>query len=188
MVASLAKPQVTVIKLTVLSHHGTTPPSISDDSRLPAPGSSVPFEPKIRDQSWAPHRRHNMTDPGLYDHRLRDVRASTWTSVVVEDRVFASIISSYLTWDHPPWRLFDEDMFINDLVAGRATHCSRLLVNAILAYGCVSRMPRRCSRQALPDTHHSIIMPLSSRPQKLSGPFSSSKRSSYGISKRAQSR
>lgn len=43
-----------------------------------------------------------------------------------------------MTWDHPPWRLFDEDMFIDDLVAGRATHCSKLLVNAILAYGCVS--------------------------------------------------
>ena len=129
---------MTVLELTVLRHHGTTPPSISDDSRLPVPGPSAPLEPNVSDQSWAPHRRHNTTDPGLYDHRLAGVRASTWTSVVVEDRVFARIISTYLIWDHPPWKLFDEDMFIDDLVAGRATHCSRLLVNAILAYGCVS--------------------------------------------------
>lgn len=58
--------------------------------------------------------------------------------MVIENGLFARIISTYLTWDHPPWRLFDEDLFVDDLVAGRANHCSTLLVNAILAYGCVS--------------------------------------------------
>jgi len=56
--------------------------------------------------------------------------------VVVHDDFFARIISTYLTWDHPPWKLFDEGLFIDDLVDGRGENCSKLLVNAILAYGC----------------------------------------------------
>lgn len=109
------------------------------DSSVPLPSPSGPLRPEIDDHVWSPRRRqHNSPQRPLYDNRLQYVKASSWTSVVVEDRLFSRILSSFFTWDHPLWRLFDEDLFFSELVAGRSNLCSKLLVNAILAYGCVS--------------------------------------------------
>jgi len=108
----------------------------SSDVGKPVAGMSLPFTPGASRSSWNPHRQTETVNEPLYDPRLSHVQASTWTSVVVDDDLFANIISTFLVWDHPSWRLFDETLFINDLVAGRTQHCSKLLVNAILAYGC----------------------------------------------------
>lgn len=82
-------------------------------------------------------------NPGLFlnndgiDPRLQRVKASMWTSVVIDDGLFAKIITSFIAWDHLPLRLFDEDLFLNDMAAGCSDFCSKLLVNAALALGCV---------------------------------------------------
>lgn len=129
--------------LTALSHRHRNRPRYRNDT-LQAEGE-VCNPPGPQDRPWSPRSRYgSVAEQQLYDKRLHNVRASQWTSVIIEDSLFAKIITTYLTWDHPPCRLFDEDMFIRDLVEGNATYCSRLLVNAILAYGCVGFFPH-CS-------------------------------------------
>ncbi|KAG9664673.1 hypothetical protein KCV03_g9970, partial [Aureobasidium melanogenum] len=70
------------------------------------------------------------------DPRLHRVNASLWTSVKVDDELFAKIVASFISWNHLPIRFFDEDIFLDDLVAGGTDFCSKLLVNAVLAIGC----------------------------------------------------
>lgn len=76
--------------------------------------------------------------PFLCDERLRDLKISYWTDVSVTDDYAARVISLYLVTDHPLLGVFDPHLFISDLVGQRQTYCSRLLVNALMYWGCVS--------------------------------------------------
>lgn len=78
---------------------------------------------------------------GLVDERLRHLDINNWSSVAVSSTLAANAISLYLTNEHPIEGFFDADLFLDDLIAGRTTYCSRLLVNAILACACVSAPP-----------------------------------------------
>lgn len=81
----------------------------------------------------------------LYDCRLCDVDASYWTRVKVSNRAVANLISVYLSWCHPTTRLFDQNLFLEDLVAYRHDFCSSVLVNALLAHACVGLTPTAIS-------------------------------------------
>ncbi|TIC89563.1 Nitrogen assimilation transcription factor nit-4 [Colletotrichum higginsianum] len=74
--------------------------------------------------------------PFLCDERLRDLKISYWTDVSVTDDYAARVISLYLVTDHPLLGVFDPHLFISDLVGQRQTYCSRLLVNALMYWGC----------------------------------------------------
>lgn len=80
----------------------------------------------------------------IIDDRLRDVNFQTWTSVPITNELAATLISLYLEIDHPGCPLFDADLFLNDCVQGKTHFCSSLLVNALLAWSCVS-----CSRDGV---------------------------------------
>ncbi len=49
----------------------------------------------------------------------------------------AMLVTLYLYWAHPTLRLFDEELFIEDLIACRNRYCSSLLLNCVLAYASV---------------------------------------------------
>ncbi|KAF6814780.1 zinc finger protein [Colletotrichum plurivorum] len=72
----------------------------------------------------------------LCDSRLNDLHIGFWTDVPVADAYAARVISLYLTTDHPLLGVFDPDLFIHDLVYRRHNHCSRLLVNSLMYWGC----------------------------------------------------
>lgn len=87
----------------------------------------------------------------LCDPRLQELDIRYWTGVQVQNDIAAKCISLYFETDHPLLANFDPDLFISDLTTKRHEYCSRLLVNALLYWACVSfrapcvaRIPSRC--------------------------------------------
>jgi hypothetical protein len=76
----------------------------------------------------------------VIDARLQSVNVRTWTRVSVSNTKFAKLLSLYLQFEYPIFPFFQKDIFLDDLVAGEQNFCSSLLVNAILATACVSRL------------------------------------------------
>lgn len=74
----------------------------------------------------------------IIDDRLNGVNFQRWTSVPITNELAATLISLYLEIDHPWCPLFDADLFLNDCAHGSTHFCSTLLVNALLAWACVS--------------------------------------------------
>lgn len=83
----------------------------------------------------------------LRDGRLSKVKASRWTSIIDSDIIVANLLSLYLSWEHATVRIFDENYFVEQLIAGKEDYCSSLLVNAILLVATV-----RISEHHVPDT------------------------------------
>jgi len=79
----------------------------------------------------------------LIEPRLKQVRASTWTTVISDDQLMSRLLSSFFQFEFPPFQFFHKDLFLDDLVSGRTRFCSSLLVNAILACACVSVISRK---------------------------------------------
>lgn len=77
----------------------------------------------------------------LCDARLRQLKISHWSPVVISDELAAQLLSLYLTTDHPLLSPFDADLFIDDLTSRTLRFCSPLLVNSVLAWACVSILP-----------------------------------------------
>lgn len=73
-----------------------------------------------------------------YDARLDQASANDWGIFYINDETFRNIISSYLVWDHPAWRFFDEDDFLDGLVHSSSVSCNECLVHAVIAFGSVS--------------------------------------------------
>ena len=107
--------------------------------------SSASSEPETRNSA-----RHGAYDsvfrpsarapqPPLCDQRLGQLQISKWTDVPITDNMAAAAISLYLETDHPVLGLFDDDLFLNDLVAHKRDFCSPLLVSALLCSSLVSR-------------------------------------------------
>jgi hypothetical protein len=77
---------------------------------------------------------------------LFQVQASRWTVLLISETSASHLISTFVTGPNSYWRLVEDDLFIRDLNQGRPGHsspslyCSALLVNAVLGFGCVSKM------------------------------------------------
>lgn len=72
------------------------------------------------------------------DARLNHIHIRRWTDVAITDDLAARAISLYLVNDSPWLGCFDNDLFLEDLIHGETRFCSRLLVNAVLSWACVS--------------------------------------------------
>lgn len=79
-----------------------------------------------------------MKISNVLDRPLHLVPAKSWTSVTDDDNLVSHLISLYFTWEHVFFVRMDRRLFLQDMIAGRLTFCSPLLVNAILAHGTVS--------------------------------------------------
>ena len=75
---------------------------------------------------------------GNVDARLRYLDIAQWTSVKINNKFASEAITLYLEMNQPWWAFFDKNLFIDDLVSGKSQFCSRLLVNALLAWASVS--------------------------------------------------
>lgn len=82
------------------------------------------------------------------DARLLQINVGQWTKVTDQITPVANLISMYLSWDHATLRMFDEELILDQIVAGETAHCSPAFVNALLAAACVSiswpTRSRRC--------------------------------------------
>jgi hypothetical protein len=63
---------------------------------------------------------------------------SKWTSVAVSDVILRDILRLCFTSVYAFLPFFHKDYFLHDMINGRQQSCSSLLVNSILAAGCVS--------------------------------------------------
>jgi hypothetical protein len=72
------------------------------------------------------------------DARLNHIHIRRWTDVAVTDDLAARAISLYLVNNTSWLTFFDLDLFLEDLAHGETQFCSRLLVNAVLSWACVS--------------------------------------------------
>lgn len=70
--------------------------------------------------------------------RLSKLTAAPWTQVISDNRLLQQLISCYFQFSNTSAPKVHIDLFLDDMVAGRERFCSPLLVNAILASGCVS--------------------------------------------------
>ncbi|KAG5758522.1 hypothetical protein H9Q72_013342 [Fusarium xylarioides] len=78
-------------------------------------------------------------DDGIFvDPRLHDIDISRWTSIPLSNQFAAKAIALYLNMNQPWWALFDTDLFLDDLVNVETNFCSRMLVNALLAWATQS--------------------------------------------------
>jgi len=109
--------------LDSLVYEGTSLTSTSEQQAL-SPSSH---------QYLKPHHAAKIEDP-----RLDSVRPSIWTSVSTDDDLMRTLLRAYLLHEYDWLTVFHKDHFLDDMVAGYNRFCSSLLVNAVLALGCVS--------------------------------------------------
>lgn len=96
-------------------------------------------------ESPNPFPAYNITrSPGpelsSCDERLEELNIEFWSSVPIPSDLAAKIISLYLETDHPLLGSFDPTLFVEDLVRCRTRYCSKLLVNALMYWSCVSNL------------------------------------------------
>ncbi|EON65058.1 hypothetical protein W97_04293 [Coniosporium apollinis CBS 100218] len=74
-------------------------------------------------------------------HRVPDAHTplnnQSWTTVTDDRDLIEYLLSLYFSWQHCFFQSFPEKLFREDMAAGRTKYCSRLLVNAICAAGCL---------------------------------------------------
>ncbi|OCL04980.1 hypothetical protein AOQ84DRAFT_299807 [Glonium stellatum] len=81
-------------------------------------------------------------DPGRAPDAHTPLMNQPWTSVTDDYEFIEHLLSLYFSWQHSFFQSFPEKLFREDMVTGRTKYCSRLLVNAICAAGCLlSRRP-----------------------------------------------
>lgn len=60
-----------------------------------------------------------------------------WTSVSDDQEFIEHLISVYFTWQHSFFQSFPEKLFREYMATGRTKYCSKVLVNAVCAAGCL---------------------------------------------------
>jgi hypothetical protein len=88
---------------------------------------------KYSTQYLKPYHAAKIEDP-----RFDSVRPSMWTSVSTDDDLMRTLLRTYFLHEYEWLPVFHKDHFLDDMVAGSNRFCSPLLVNAVLALGCVS--------------------------------------------------
>lgn len=73
----------------------------------------------------------------MVEHRLEAVQPSNWTSVSTDNRLMRKLLQLYFQNEHQWFFILHKELFLDDMASKRIRFCSRLLVNAILAYACV---------------------------------------------------
>ena len=63
--------------------------------------------------------------------------SEVWTKVTQDINVVQHLLNLYFCWVHPFYSLFSREMFLDDMANNRTRNCSSLLVNAVLAVGCL---------------------------------------------------
>jgi hypothetical protein len=74
---------------------------------------------------------------------LEKTRPSEWTTVSKDDAFMRDLLAAYFTQEYHLMPVFQKDYFLEDMANGELAEkgtpcCSALLVNATLAYACVS--------------------------------------------------
>jgi hypothetical protein len=74
----------------------------------------------------------------VVDSRLNNVKLSKWTEVCNDDHFMRHLLRSFFLHEYDFFSFFHKDAFLDDMISGSTKYCSSLLVNAVLAFACVS--------------------------------------------------
>ena len=77
------------------------------------------------------------------ERRLENARPSEWTTVSKDNALMRDLLATYFTHEYHLFPVFQKDYCLEDMADPGITNqakecCSALLVNALLAYACVS--------------------------------------------------
>ncbi|KAL1600590.1 hypothetical protein SLS60_006976 [Paraconiothyrium brasiliense] len=76
----------------------------------------------------------------MADPMLDKIDVSKWTSVSSDNRILRKYLGSYFLTPSVLSPVFHKDLFFEDMISGETRFASKLLVNAVLAAGCVSQV------------------------------------------------
>lgn len=127
--ASQRAPHLGVSEVTATEPHPQIPPGTE---------SSV-----YQSQYVKPYHAAALVEP-----RLDAGRPSNWTTVCKDDVLLRDLLAAYFTHEYHLFPAFHKDYFLEDMATApsdrqRVSCCSALLVNATLAYACVSQARNR---------------------------------------------
>jgi hypothetical protein len=74
----------------------------------------------------------------LVDPLLDSVQPFRWTTVSRDDKLMRDLLRIYFLREHMWFTYLNKNLFLEDMASGSTRFCSSLLVNAILAFACVS--------------------------------------------------
>lgn len=69
---------------------------------------------------------------------------SYWTTIPIGNELAATVITNYLAGNNAMFRLFDTELFLDDLLARRLNFCSAFLVHSVFSCACVSSLYKFC--------------------------------------------
>lgn len=75
----------------------------------------------------------------VFDPMLEKIDVCKWTTVTLDNRLLRKYLANYFHAPIAGTQLFQKDLLFEDMIAGETRYASRLLVNAVLAVGCVSQ-------------------------------------------------
>ena len=83
----------------------------------------------------------------LVEPLLEKAKPSLWTSVSKDDGFMRALLGAYFAHEYHSFPVFHKDYFLENMASQQTSHCcSSLLVNATLAFACVSlQMPQSYS-------------------------------------------
>lgn len=125
-------------------------------SRATMPGIGDSFHSQYGSEYLRPYHAAVLVEP-----RLQNVKPSEWSMVSKDDTLMRDLLTAYFTHEYHLWPVFQKDYFLEDMARARTANmktpcCSSLLVNAVLAFGCVSR--KSPSLNDFPDLTHIIVL------------------------------
>ncbi|KAF2405323.1 hypothetical protein EJ06DRAFT_525849 [Trichodelitschia bisporula] len=80
---------------------------------------------------------HDRPAAGYEGRELRNHHLRSWTSVTDDGDFIEHLISTYFAWQHSFFQSFPERLFWSDIRTGGTKYCSKFLVNAMCAVGCL---------------------------------------------------
>lgn len=118
----------------VPSQSQALPPTATRGSLSPSPEPDSDLEKQLAPY-WKPYHAVEMIDP-----YLDEVRPSRWTNVSSDDGLMRKLLQAFFLYESSWLAPIHKDYFLRDMAKGWHQFCSPLLVNALLAYACVSFM------------------------------------------------
>lgn len=73
------------------------------------------------------------------DHLIADAKPSMWTSVCQDDNLMRRLLQKQFLCEFNFMSAIQKDYFLEDMISRQGEFCSPLLVNAVMAYACVSQ-------------------------------------------------
>ena len=104
-------------------------------------GRSRPAEPQSPYEK--PYHIAELVEP-----LINTVKPTEWTTVSSDDGLLRKLLALYFVHEYQWFPSFQKDYFLQDMAAGRRSCCSPLLVNIVLAIGCVSGLCANCCMSA----------------------------------------